>query len=1211
VPTLTNSYSGFVNGDTPASLSTQPTLTTTATAASHVAGNPYAITASGAADSDYAISYVAGALTVTPAALTITADNQTKVYGAAIPILTDSYSGFVNGDTAASLSTAPTNTTTATVASHVAGNPYAINVSGAVDSDYTISYVAGALTVTPAALTITADNQSKVYGAAVPALTDSYSGFVNGDTAASLSNQATTTTAATASSHVAGNPYAITVSGAADSDYAISYVAGNLTVTPAALTITADNQTKIYGAAIPTLTDSFSGFVNGDTAASLSTQPTNTTTATATSKVSGNPYAITASGAADSDYAISYVAGSLTVTPAALTITASANSKAYDGGVSAAATPSVSGLVGTDTVSDATEVYADKNAGSGKTLSVAGYTINDGDGGADYTVVTVASASGVITPAALTLTAAANSKTYDGGVSAAAVPTVAGLVAGDTVTGLTEAYANKTVGSGKTLNVTGFTVNDGDGGGDYTVSTIASTAGVITPATLTAGLTGTVSKTYDATTGAALSAANYSLTGVVAGDSVALNDPETGAYDSKNVGVGKTVSVTGLGLTGADAGDYVLAASSTSSAIGVITPAPLTLTAAANSKTYDGGVGAAAMPTVSGLMGSDTVSGLVETYASKTVGSGKTLSVTGYTVNDGYGGGDYTVSTVANTAGVITPATLTAALSGTVSKTYDASTVANLAAANYSLTGMVAGDAVALNDPTTGTYDTKNVGLGKTVSVSGLSLTGADAGDYVLASNATSAAIGVITPAALTVTAAANSKIYDGGVSAAATPTVSGLVGSDTVSGLTETYASKTAGSGKTLSVTGYTVNDGYGGGDYTVSTVANTAGVITPATLTAGLIGTVSKTYDATTGASLAVTNYSLTGAVAGDAVALNDPATGAYDSKDVGVGKTVSVTGLGLTGADAGDYVLAANTTSASIGVITPAALTLTAAANSKTYDGGMSAAATPVATGLMGSDTVTATEAYSDKNAGSGKTLSITGYTVADGAGGADYIVSTLSSAAGVITPAALTISANNIAKLVSAPDPALTYTVTSGALLAGDTATGALDRQTGAAPGVYAILQGTLTVGANYQLTYAPGVFTIYTPATFSPPAFPANGSSLSQASTLSLTAQITGSTGDATSADGGAEAASTNFALASADQNATASGTRSTSAQTADDGTSLSLAGSAAPPAGCSAGASGAKGCSGANLNAGRRTRLIVPYPTNQDVAAHIRFGQGE
>ena len=322
LPTLAASYSGFVNGDTSVTLTTQPMLTTTATAASHVSGNPYAITPRGAVDSDYSISYVGGTLTVTPAPLTITANNQSTIYGAALPTLTASYSGFVNGDSSASLTTQPTLSTTASVGSHVVGSPYSITAAGAVDTDYSISYVAGALTVTTAPLTITANNQSKVYGAALPTLNATYSGFVNGDTSASLTTQPTLSTTATASSHVAGSSYSITASGAVDTDYSISYVAGSLTVTTAPLTITANNQSKVYGAALPTLTASYSGFVNGDTSASLTTQPTLSTTATVGSHVVGSPYTITASGAVDSDYSISYVAGSLTVTAAPLTITA-------------------------------------------------------------------------------------------------------------------------------------------------------------------------------------------------------------------------------------------------------------------------------------------------------------------------------------------------------------------------------------------------------------------------------------------------------------------------------------------------------------------------------------------------------------------------------------------------------------------------------------------------------------------------------------------------------------------------------------------------------------------------------------------------------------------------------------------------------------------------------------------------------------------------
>src|SRR5207244_2224186 len=133
----------------------------------------YPITASGAVDANYTISFVAGTLTVTPAALTITADDKSKVYGAALPALTASYSGFVNGDTVSDLDTPVSLSTTATAASAV--GTYPIVASGASDANYTVSFVPGTLTVTPAALTVTADNKSKVYGAGLPALTASYS----------------------------------------------------------------------------------------------------------------------------------------------------------------------------------------------------------------------------------------------------------------------------------------------------------------------------------------------------------------------------------------------------------------------------------------------------------------------------------------------------------------------------------------------------------------------------------------------------------------------------------------------------------------------------------------------------------------------------------------------------------------------------------------------------------------------------------------------------------------------------------------------------------------------------------------------------------------------------------------------------------------------------------------------------------------------------
>jgi hypothetical protein len=176
------------------------------------AAGSHTITAAYSGDNLFIVSNSpAFAQTVNQAPLSISADNKTKVYGASLPALTASYSGFVNGDTAASLTTAPTLTTPATAASHVGS--YAITASGAVNANYTISYTAGTLSVTPASLTITADSKPKVYGAALPALTASYSGFVSGDISASLTTQPTLTTTATAGSHVSGSPYSISASG--------------------------------------------------------------------------------------------------------------------------------------------------------------------------------------------------------------------------------------------------------------------------------------------------------------------------------------------------------------------------------------------------------------------------------------------------------------------------------------------------------------------------------------------------------------------------------------------------------------------------------------------------------------------------------------------------------------------------------------------------------------------------------------------------------------------------------------------------------------------------------------------------------------------------------------------------------------------------------------------------------------------------------------
>jgi hypothetical protein len=85
-------------------------------------------------------------------------------------------------------------------------------------------------------------------------------------------------------------------------------------VNAAALTITAVSRSKLYGAALPALTATYSGFVNGDTTSSLTTPPTLATTATAASPVGAYP--ITASGAVGANYVFIYTPGTLVVTKA-------------------------------------------------------------------------------------------------------------------------------------------------------------------------------------------------------------------------------------------------------------------------------------------------------------------------------------------------------------------------------------------------------------------------------------------------------------------------------------------------------------------------------------------------------------------------------------------------------------------------------------------------------------------------------------------------------------------------------------------------------------------------------------------------------------------------------------------------------------------------------------------------------------------------------
>src|SRR5207248_3345801 len=147
------------------------------------------------------------------------------------------------------------------------------------------------------------------------------------------------------------------------------------------------------------------------------------------------------------------------ISPASLTITAGTNTRTYDATTSAAATPGVAGLKGSDTVTQRIEEYTASSAGSGLTLNVTGYTINDGNGGDNYTVTTLTDTTGAITPRPLTVTAAAANKVYDGSTTATVTLSDNHLGSdGVTATYGGAVFADKNVGTGKPVTVTGIAI---------------------------------------------------------------------------------------------------------------------------------------------------------------------------------------------------------------------------------------------------------------------------------------------------------------------------------------------------------------------------------------------------------------------------------------------------------------------------------------------------------------------------------------------------------------------------------------------------------------------------------------------------------------------------------------------------------------------------------------------------------------------------------
>ena len=220
-----------------------------------------------------------------------------------MPEMPLTFAGFKNGETEAVLTKQPTVACEATAES--LPGEYAVTVSGAEAANYDITFVPGKLIVNePDAVIITARSYEREYGDANPVFEYTTEG-------AELEGNPELVCEATVTSSV--GTYAITLAEGSVKNLKVVFVPGTLTVTKAPLTITANDCTFEKETELPEFTATYLGFKNNDTEDVLTAKPVFTTVVTPQSEP--GTYEIVVSGAEAENYAITFVNGTLTVTP--------------------------------------------------------------------------------------------------------------------------------------------------------------------------------------------------------------------------------------------------------------------------------------------------------------------------------------------------------------------------------------------------------------------------------------------------------------------------------------------------------------------------------------------------------------------------------------------------------------------------------------------------------------------------------------------------------------------------------------------------------------------------------------------------------------------------------------------------------------------------------------------------------------------------------
>lgn len=251
--------------------------------------------------------------TVKPIKLNAKVSNVSRSYGEENPSFSITYSGFLSGDNESVITTNPTVATTATKESNV--GEYPITISGGIAANYEFIYEPGVLTVTKAQLSAKVNDITKVYGAQNPTFTIDYYGLKNGEDAPAWATRPSFQTDATHASGV--GCYTVKAINGVPVNYDLGEItSGILSIIPASLAIKVNDAVRQYYSDDPTFSYSCNGFVNGDDERMLTPTPTLTTTATRSSNV--GTYEIKVGETSSPNYSISYINGTLTVTPRTL-----------------------------------------------------------------------------------------------------------------------------------------------------------------------------------------------------------------------------------------------------------------------------------------------------------------------------------------------------------------------------------------------------------------------------------------------------------------------------------------------------------------------------------------------------------------------------------------------------------------------------------------------------------------------------------------------------------------------------------------------------------------------------------------------------------------------------------------------------------------------------------------------------------------------------